>query len=199
MSTALTARPHSLVHGFLGLDLAAELLDCVFQKRDEMKPTGVGYGETSRIDETFRRSTVLRDLGVYREKIIERATSVEPAILADLHIKPFERSRVEVEIVAHGDGAFCRRHIDTATGTHHPKTPRRLSMVWYAFRTPKAFTGGALRLYPITGTEYTDIEPQHDMMVDFPSWMPHEVMPVSVPTGRFEDSRFAMNIWVSGT
>jgi Rps23 Pro-64 3,4-dihydroxylase Tpa1-like proline 4-hydroxylase len=30
----------------------------------------------------------------------------------------------------------------------------------------------------------------------FPSWAPHEVMPISCPSKRFTDSRFAINYWV---
>jgi Rps23 Pro-64 3,4-dihydroxylase Tpa1-like proline 4-hydroxylase len=43
---------------------------------------------------------------------------------------------------------------------------------------------------------FVDIEPANDTLVFFPSWYPHEVLPVSCPSGRFEDSRFAINCWV---
>jgi SM-20-related protein len=73
-----------------------------------------------------------------------------------------------------------------------------LSGVYYFHAEPKAFTGGALRLYAIggQGERYVDIEPTHNSLLMFPSWAPHEVMPVRCPSRRFVDSRFAINCWV---
>jgi len=41
-----------------------------------------------------------------------------------------------------------------------------------------------------------NIEPGRNGPLMFPSWAPHEVMPVNCPSGRFADSRFAINCWV---
>lgn len=73
---------------------------------------------------------------------MERVNECEPDLLQALGMRPFERTHVQVELVAHGDGAFYRRHIDTATGPVHQKGPRRLSMVWYGHHQPKAFPAG---------------------------------------------------------
>ena len=74
------------------------------------------------------------------------------------------------------------------------------SAVYYFHRSPKSFSGGALRLYSFEASEergtFVDIEPTNDTLVFFPSWFPHEVRPVVCPSGRFEDSRFAINCWV---
>jgi hypothetical protein len=43
---------------------------------------------------------------------------------------------------------------------------------------------------------FADIEPEYDTLVFFPSWSPHEVLPVHVPSGRFMDSRFDINCWI---
>jgi Rps23 Pro-64 3,4-dihydroxylase Tpa1-like proline 4-hydroxylase len=42
---------------------------------------------------------------------------------------------------------------------------------------------------------FADIEPGQNRLVAFPSWAPHEVMPISCPSRRFIDSRFAVNCW----
>jgi SM-20-related protein len=71
--------------------------------------------------------------------------------------------------------------------------------VYYFFSEPKAFNGGALRLYAIGGNSqqsFIDIEPERNSLLVFPSWAPHEVMPVHCPSGRFVDSRFAINCWL---
>jgi Rps23 Pro-64 3,4-dihydroxylase Tpa1-like proline 4-hydroxylase len=41
-----------------------------------------------------------------------------------------------------------------------------------------------------------DIAPEPNSLVLFPSWAPHEVLLVRCPSGRFEDSRFAINCWI---
>jgi SM-20-related protein len=57
-----------------------------------------------------------------------------------------------------------------------------------------------LRIYPLIGRDksnaFVEIEPANDRLVFFPSWFPHEVLPVVCPSGRFEDSRFAVNFWI---
>lgn len=199
MRAALTRSPHRLFPGFLGDELAAAILAHALSNQARMKPAKVGFGDQIRRDESIRSSIVLRDLGPFLAPVMERVDACEPELLHALGMRPFTRSHVQVELVAHGDGGFYRRHIDTATGPGNQKQPRRLTMVWYAHQRPKAFSGGALRLHALMGDAFTDIEPAHDLMVAFPSWMPHEVMPVSVPGGRLEDSRFAMNIWLCGS
>jgi Rps23 Pro-64 3,4-dihydroxylase Tpa1-like proline 4-hydroxylase len=102
--------------------------------------------------------------------------------------------------VAHGDGAFFTRHFDTIRANDSDqKRIRVLSGVYYFNAEPKAFTGGALRLHAIGGKEgenFVDIEPARNSLVVFLSWAPHEVLPVSCPSKRFIDSRFAINYWV---
>ena len=74
-----------------------------------------------------------------------------------------------------------------------------LSGVYYFNAEPKAFTGGALRLHAIggkNGENFVDIEPVRNGLLVFPAWAPHEVLPVSCPSKRFINSRFAINCWV---
>ena len=72
------------------------------------------------------------------------------------------------------------------TGQDRKNADRLISLVYYFYKEPKAFTGGVLRLlrlYP--GIDYAsdeqviDIVPAQDMAVAFSSWMSHEVMRVS--------------------
>ena len=97
------------------------------------------------------------------------------------------------------DGAFFCRHIDTRVhlDPKNHSNPRILSGVYYFHTEPRGFTGGALRLYPAVSTErHRDIEPQANMLLVFPSWAPHEVLPVQCPSGTLEDSRLAINCWI---
>ena len=79
------------------------------------------------------------------------------------------------------------------------RSDRALTGVFYFHRQPKGFSGGELRLYAIGRAEddrrYVDLTPGSDTLLLFPSWAPHEVRPVSCPSGAFLDSRFAINCW----
>ena len=114
----------------------------------------------------------------------------------DAPLTAFEVSQVELELMAHGDGAFYKRHLDTQTGGD-ARSRRLVSGVYYFNHRPKAFSGGALRLYAIGDDDrFIVIEPVHNSLLVFPSWAPHEVMPVSCPSKAFVDSRFAVNCWL---
>src|SRR5262249_22274511 len=130
-----------------------------------------------------------------------RVLDLAPGFISQMRASAAEDPRLETELVAHGDGSFYKRHVDTQTG-HYPdvKRIRVLSCVYYFNAKPKAFTGGALRLYALGGQEvkFVDIEPVYNSLVTFLAWIPHEVMPISCPSRRFIDSRFAVNCWAHG-
>ena len=80
--------------------------------------------------------------------------------------------KLEVEMVAHGDGAFFAEHSDTLLEGQKFVIRRIISAVYYFHRLPKSFTGGILRIYPLAGREKSDayIEPVNDTLIFFPSW-----------------------------
>ena len=41
-----------------------------------------------------------------------------------------------------------------------------------------------------------DISPDNNSLLAFPSFSPHEVLPVIAPGVEFEDWRFAVNCWI---
>ena len=118
--------------------------------------------------------------------------------------------RVELELAAHGDGAHYQAHVDVLRGLDGKLLGkeygevRLLSAVYYFYSEPKAFTGGALRIYRMglgakeasnDPANYVDLQPVQNSLVVFPAWALHEVRPVSVPSGEFEHYRFALNCW----
>ena len=126
-----------------------------------------------------------------------------PSLLEQLAVKPFELRTTELEISAYNDGAFFRRHIDTVTGVGGLDSHRIVSGVLYLHGQPRRFEGGELRIFPYgafdaAGDEHLDVQPSANSCVFFPSWAPHEVRPVRCPSGQFQDSRFAINIWLKG-
>ena len=121
-----------------------------------------------------------------------------PHMVGKLRTTPVRAPGLELELVAHNQGAFYKRHIDTQTASDR-KSLRVLSGVYYFHAVPKAFTGGELRLYAI-GAEnapFVDIAPERNSLLVFPSWAPHEVRPISCSSGRFID--FALCHQLLGT
>lgn len=190
--------PHVVRRNFLPEDMVAALLEYAVLHEADFAPTKVGR---NKLDPTFRVSARLRQLGAFGEIIESKILAMLPSLIDELRVTSFQAGRLGTELVAHGDGAFYKRHIDTQTAPDRDVTrSRALSAVYYFHAEPKAFSGGALRLYGIgAGAGFVDIEPIRNSLLVFPSWAPHEVMPVHCPSRRFADSRFAINCWIHRT
>jgi SM-20-related protein len=199
MSLDIVSKPPQCgsISTWLGAELAIHALKFALASRDQFKASDVGYGERNRIDLFYRRSSKLKPIGELENEVRADITTALPYICDRLGIAPFSPAQFELEMVAHGDGAFFSRHEDIVIRPGMTNY-RVISAVYYFHRLPKSFTGGVLRIHSIGGkpASFVDIEPANDKLIFFPSWVPHEVMPVVCPSGRFEDSRFAINCWV---
>lgn len=185
------------VRNFLTADACASLLEFSITNEAKFKPTTLyngGYNPQQRL------SVSLLDFGRTKTILSERMTALIPQLVVELGITPFVTSEIETELVAHGDGAFFKRHIDTVTGAAAQRDSIRLiSAVYYFHSEPRAYSGGALRLYRFGiadgADDFIDIQPEQNMLLAFPSWAVHEVMPIRCPSGHFAASRFAVNCW----
>jgi SM-20-related protein len=190
--------PYLVIGGFLEEDAVASLLEFTLGHEHSFEPTKVG---PEAIKPKIRVSLGLHDLGPFKPILKSKVLALVPDLVTKLKTPPVHTPQLELQLVAHGDGAFYKRHIDTRT-VPDPDSIRVLSGVYYFHSHPKAFTGGALRLYAIGDpamATFVDIEPEHNMLLVFPSWARHEVMRVNCPSKRFIDSRFAINCWVYHT
>ena len=187
--------PYRVFSDFLPNDLAWELLEYAEANKDDFQPatTHAGYDPTVRVSRKIYLSKKLQ------QQLKERILPQTACFIETLGVSAFEPDDIELELVAHGDGAFYSRHIDTFTGANFERQ-RLLSAVCYLHKMPKIFSGGALRLYSLgkadTIADFVDIEPTHNTLVVFPSWAPHSVERVSSPSEEFMDSRFAINAWL---
>lgn len=190
----------ALIKNFLGTHLASGALQYAIEMASEFRPTGVGGILEANL--AIRRSVRIEDVGEMRAVVEQRVLQVLPDLTLELGLSPFETGQIEIEMVAHADGGFYARHIDTFTGAVRSESGDRvISCVYYFFKQPKSFSGGELRLYPLRtaanpAPEPIDIAIENDSLVAFSSWMPHEVLPVLNPSPAFEDSRFSINCWV---
>src|SRR5689334_22298895 len=105
--------PYGLLHNWLGSGTVDRLLNYARVNEHLFKDTKVGHAETNRIDHTRRYSSRLRKLGDFAGQIETKVREILPTIFAQLGSTPFIPHGFELELVAHGDGAFYTRHIDT--------------------------------------------------------------------------------------
>jgi Rps23 Pro-64 3,4-dihydroxylase Tpa1-like proline 4-hydroxylase len=193
--------PYGIIHDWLGTEAVEGLLRFAQSNEDRFEDTTVALKEGQGIDRARRVSKRLKSLGILEGELSGKLEGVLPAMFKRLGNKPFIPSNIEVELVVHGDGAFFARHIDTiAHNPDHGGHSRVFSAVYYFNALPRAFSGGIFRLYSLAASgqqgTFVDITPNRDMLLFFPSFFPHEVLPVKCPSEQFLDSRFAINFWV---
>ena len=180
----------------LSPDEYRDLLGWTVDNEARFRPAALDKG---LVDPAIRRSLSLRDLGPFSALFEDYVRAAVPALIDQLRVTPFVPGEVELELVAHNDGAHFALHGDLYTGQGSARGDRMLSAVYYFHRAPKGFSGGCLRLHRIgamPGDMGVDVAPDQNSLVVFPSWAPHEVLTVHCPSGAFGDSRFAVNCWV---
>jgi SM-20-related protein len=193
---------HGVVRNWLGSEAVTRLLRFAQSNEHRFEDTKVTRKEgKGRVDRTRRVSRKLLSIDEPKKELCPKLEDLLPVIFDKLGNKPFIPSRIEVELVAHGDGAFFARHDDTFVGPdQNGRGSRAISAVYYFHALPKAFSGGILRLHSLAASgkqgTFADIEPDRDTLVFFPSFFPHEVLPVKCTRGHFIDSRFAINFWL---
>jgi SM-20-related protein len=198
LESAKKVPPYRIVRDWLGTKAVERLLAYAKSNADLFEDSDLGSGKERRIDHTVRISKTL-DLGALRSEVRTKVRHLLPAMFETLGYQPFT-PKFETELVAHGHGAFFARHIDTDLYDERHGSRRVISAVYYFHSMPKAFSGGALRIHSLCASgetgPFVDIAPDNDTLVFFPSWFPHEVLPIRCPSGQFQDSRFAINCWI---
>ena len=192
--------PFHLFRDLLDSESLARLIEWTLASEALFEPSrigGRGYDPSARRCTSFAATAP----NPWYEVLAGRVRAMAPELFERLGMKPVAVAHCELELTAYNDGAFFRPHIDTVTGAQRGESDRVLSGVYYFHREPKGFSGGALRLHPFGGAGADgaiDIEPVQNALLFFPSWARHEVSPVVCPSGRFADSRFAINCWLHG-
>jgi SM-20-related protein len=189
-----------VIDEFLPAALHAELLAYSLASQSEFAPTEVVADGLGVVDSSLRKSQICRNgLGPHKAAFKAAIRARFEELPATLGMTSFPVTRIETQLIAHGDGAFYKRHIDTRVGTNRRSevTDRVLSMVYYFHREPKRFSGGEIALCAFgLSDEGIAIEPAQNRLVAFPSFVAHEVKQVSCPSQEFADSRFAINCWL---
>jgi len=192
--------PHFLYRDFLDEADRRALLDWVVANETAFGESRLGYGDQDRSRRGSRSLPLRSAMGPWKGRIRERVAAEMPGLFAKAGLKPFEVSRYELEIVAYQDGDHFRIHRDTVR-SGEAGGGRMLTGVYYFHREPKAFTGGALRLFRFGATgstagDFVDIAPEQNAFLVFPSWALHEVREVHRQQSDFGGGRFAVNVWL---
>jgi SM-20-related protein len=189
-----------VIDDFLPAAFHAELLAYALASQSEFAASEVIGGGTSVVDTSLRQSQICRKgLGPHKAAFKAAIRAKFEELPATLGMTSFTVSRIETQLIAHGDGAFYKRHIDTRVGTSRKSeiTDRVLSMVYYFHQEPKRFSGGEIALCAFgPSNERIEIAPAQNRLVAFPSFVAHEVKQVSCPSKEYADSRFAINCWL---
>jgi hypothetical protein len=133
--------------GFLPPALLGALLEHALAQAGHIQPAVVNEDGVTLVDRATRAAEFCpAGLGELREPFLALVLAKLDAMLAALGIARFAVADIEAELVAHNDGAFFSRHIDTrldyaAAGKDFH---RMISLVYYFHRDPKGFTGGEL-------------------------------------------------------
>jgi 2OG-Fe(II) oxygenase superfamily len=162
------------------------MLDFVLGQEMNFRAATVALGSGKRaVIEGVRRARILDSLGDFERPFLSRLQEHLQPALNRLGHKEFPLGRIEVQITASNDGDYFRLHQDGG-----PDDTREISFVYFLHSEPRRFSGGELRILTET------LSPQGDTLVFFPSVSPHEVLPLTVPSRAFADSRFTVNGWV---
>lgn len=189
--------PHYIADNFLPDAVHQGLLAHTLNVDDFAAGKVVAKG-TSDYYPDARKGQLSNDrLGPFRPSFRAALLTVFPAICVATGVAQFDLADLEIRLAAHKDGDFFSPHRDSFTGNDREQTrgDRLITAVYYFHQTPRRFQGGDLHIHPFDRSAPTIIEPRDNRLVAFPSFMLHEVRPVSVPSDDFADSRFSISCW----
>lgn len=194
-----------VIDDFLPAAEAAALLAHAQAHADHFAPgTLGGVGSSGRLDLKIRSGLILdQDMHKVQEPFLAAVDASFASLCRAVGVAPFEIHRHETGMTAYRDGTHYGRHIDTRTGplSAGRQDVRMLSCVYYLHGEPRGFSGGDLLIHAfnadmLPSAEPIVVEPRHNRLVAFPSFVVHEVTTTEVPRDAFADARFAINCWL---
>lgn len=196
--------PHVLIRNFLSEADAERAMAHALLHESEFRDSTVAHVDhkgSYAADARLRRSRILDNVAEVAPMIGRRLYEQMPRIFEALKMPPISFRSVEMQLSVHGDGDFFNTHTDNGL----PEIAHRtMSYVYYFHREPKRFTGGHLKLYKTVihqgehsaGELVADIDPPRNGLMVFPSYIQHEVTPISCPSSNLADQRLTLNGWL---
>lgn len=196
--------PYVLIENFLSEIEAEQAMAYALAHQSGFRDSTVAHVDARgsyTTDTRLRRSRILDDVSGMAPLIGRRLHERMPRIFQALEMQPIAFRTMELQLSVHGDGDFFNTHTDNGL----PEIAHRtMSYVYYFHREPKRFTGGHLKLYRTVIHEGThsagdlvaDIDPPRNGLMVFPSYIQHEVTPLTCPSTALEDQRLTLNGWL---
>ncbi len=177
---------------FLSQEFNTKIFDFTIDNQHRFVQSGIlDKGNQSYSEE--RISLTLYELDEIKALFIDEIERRIPVIFDSLGIPACDERVYDVQISAMGNRGQFARHIDTVQHENWPEQ-RVITVVYYFNKVPKLYSGGELRLEPIpflgVGLNSIEIEPINNRMAAFPSFTPHEVLPVRLQNDVFSSYRF---------
>lgn len=197
MAKAEYLSQHYYMQDFLPPAFNQTILDSMLEDLVTFEDAGV-YSHTKGSGAVLRDVRVAKTAPLRSEvhkQFRDSIRDILPEVAPKVGLTMRDDFTFEIGAALHQDGGFFTRHIDTRTKAPS-ETSRYISIVYYLSKTPQMFSGGQFRLHPIVGSAHQDFEAVNNALMVFPSIAPHEVLPISVPSGKPEDGRFSINCWV---
>lgn len=189
--------PHHIIDDFLPGDLNRALLAHTVVLSDFLAGKVV-TGQNLSVQEGLRKGQLSDDrLEPFLPMLLSQLRRAFADICPAIGLPAFAYTGVEFRLAAHGDGDFFSAHHDVLTGANreHSTSDRAITAVYYFHRLPRPFEGGDLHLHPFGAGPAQVVEPRNNRLVAFPSFLLHEVVPVTVPEPEFANSRFSITFW----
>jgi SM-20-related protein len=189
--------PHFIADNFLPDAVHQGLLQHVLNVEDFASGKVIANGKNDYQPEVRKGQLSNDNLGPYLHVFRSALHAAFVDIRIATGVAQFDLAEIEIRLAAHSDGDFFSAHRDSFTGVDrmHTRSDRLITSVYYLHQLPRRFQGGELHIHPFDRSAPAVVEPCDNRLVAFPSFMLHEVLPVSVPSGKFADSRFSVSCW----
>jgi hypothetical protein len=195
--------PFVVERNFLPGDLHDALLSYLIEVQTQFVPaliTSAGGGQ--RYAPEYRDTLDFVGQWNGRRQFVELFEETVRPMIRRLHVPEPEAYDVDLHVRAYQDGHFFRVHMD-APANRPAVSNRVVSFVYFFHRVPRSYGGGELLLFDtdpeantFTVARFTQIVPEDNALVMFPSRFYHCVTPVTCPSRQFADSRFVVNGFV---
>jgi Rps23 Pro-64 3,4-dihydroxylase Tpa1-like proline 4-hydroxylase len=196
--TVIHTPRHLVIDDFLSEDEHRDMVAYALANKEQFQAATVTTNDIN-----YRRNLVIMDFqkSAHSTLVQNRLLVWFPQIMREFNEKMFPLETVESQLTASNEGHYFKAHQDG--GSLETRT-RTLTCVYYFFRQPRGFAGGALRLYDtfqrgdksFRAETFNEVEPVSNRLVVFPSNTHHELMRIRCPSRLFADSRFAITTWI---
>ena len=175
------------------------LIEFVQRHEEDLSPSSV-LAAPGDEEAEIRRSRTLFELDEIWPMFEPQLVGLLPTIRREIEEPWFPLHHIERQLSVHHDGDFFGTHNDNGG----PAVRSRLvTYVYYFNMAPKQFGGGDLWVYDYfeqdhvrwKGDEHVILEPRHNSIVFFPSWVHHEVRPVQSMIEGIAGCRMTVNGW----